>query len=198
MLNQIQDALAQVQELQKRVVETQMFRGWSGRGRIACGLLAVATPVVLTYAPVPKTAVAHLIAWGTLCAAAGLVTTVALAYWFCKDPAVERDYRKLRPTLQIFPPLAVGAVMTLAAVVQQQYDWLFPIWMLNFGLSNLAARRVLPRSIALVGVFYLFAGTACLLIGVEFRNPWPMGLTFALGEIVAGMILHLDVRRKIA
>ncbi len=197
MFNHVHQALAQVQELQRRVVENQMFRGWSGRGRMVCGLVALATPVVLITAGMPVTNEAHLIAWGTLCLIAGLITTTALLNWFLRDPAVSRDYRRLRPTLQIFPPIVVGGVLTVAAVLQQQYDWLFGIWMLNYGLSNLAARRVLPRSIAAVGIFYLLAGTACLLLQFPFTNPWPMGVVFCVGEIAAGLILHVDVRRKI-
>ena len=195
MFSHIHQALAQVRELQARVVENQRFRGWSGRGRLACGGLAVATALVLQSGRVGATPAAHFAGWAVLCVVCLVISAGAMAYWFLFDPAVRRDVHKLRPLWQILPPLGVGGVLTAALATAGQYDWLPGVWMLNFGLANVAARQVLPRPIMLVGGFYLAAGTVCLFAGLSFLNPWPMAVVFGVGELAAGLILHFDQRR---
>ncbi len=111
------------------------------------------------------------------------------------DPAVKRDWRKLRPLCEIFPPLIIGAFISVALIQSAQWNLLFGVWMCNYGLANLAARKVLPRSIEWVALFYILCGSTCLLLRIDFTNPIPMGIVFGLGEITGGWILHIDQRR---
>ena len=98
--------------------------------------------------------------------------------------------------LDVVPPLAVGALLTAVLLLQREFDLLFGVWMCMFGLTNLAARYVLPPQVCLVGLFYIAAGVLCFFWpGVGLQNPWPMGLVFFAGEWVSGMILYVDRRR---
>ena len=186
MGDHVQQALARVREMQQRVVENQRFRGWSGRSRMCNGVCALLVPAAMWWTSPPSAPLVHLRVWVGLCGLSVLVSGCALAYWFRRDPLVSGDWRKLRPLLFMLPPLLVGGILTAAAVLHGAHDWLFGIWMLHFGLANLAARHVLPRTLAVVGAFYMFSGTVCLLFPPAFTNPWPMGLVFFVGELSAG------------
>jgi hypothetical protein len=120
----------------------------------------------------------------------------ALTYWFFFDPDVRRDARRLGPALDVLPILFVGGTLTWALIAHGRHDSLFGAWMSLFGLANLASRQVLPRMTAWVGLFYLLAGTCCLLSpSVRFLNPWPMGLVFFAGEWLGGIVFHFDANR---
>ncbi len=93
-------------------------------------------------------------------------------------------------------PLAVGGVLTVAFALHGLHRYLFGMWMCMFGLMNFASRHVLPRSICLVGLFYVVCGSVWLFApGLSFLNPWPMGIVFFAGEWVGGLILYIDDRR---
>ena len=194
----VKQAIEQVSRIQTHVLSNQRFHGYSGRTRVLSGILALAAPFILSSALVPQTQMAHLIGWAILFAVAFTLNYVALIYWFFHDPQVMRDIKRLRPVLDVVPPLLVGAVLSIALILQGHYYLLFGVWMCLFGLANLASRRVLPKLISLVGCVYLGFGAVCLLMpGLSFLNPWPMGIAFFIGECSSGMILHYDLRRKI-
>jgi hypothetical protein len=189
----IHHALAQVQELKQKVLEKQRFKGYSGRARALSGTTAFVAAWVMAYERYPQTPTAFLIGWGIVLAIAITLNYGALTYWFLFDPTVQRDLRRLKPVLEVLPPLFVGALFSLVLIKEKQFDFLYGVWMCLFGLANLATRHVLPRDIAWIGLFYIAGGTLCLLLGnISFLNPWPMGLIFFVGEWIGGVILHYD------
>lgn len=194
----IHSALAQVRAVQQHVLERQKFRGYSGEARAISGTTALVAAIVLGSRHVPATPWVHLAGWGVVFVIALLANYGAVTYWFLNDPMVKRDLRKLKPTVDVFPPLFVGAILSVAMILRGEYHYLFGIWMCLFGLANLASRHVLPRAIAFVGLFYVGAGTASLFVPtLAFTNPWPMGIAFFVGEWASGLILHFDQRRRI-
>lgn len=196
MLTQVQDALAQVRELQQAILQRLRFKGFSGPTRAISGSLALATAVVMMTPLFPQRIDAHLISWGAVFAVALALNLGALIYWFLHDRTAARDVRKLSPVLDVLFPLLVGGILTVALVLHGQHRYLFGTWMCMFGLTNLASRYVLPWPICIVGVFYIICGAVFLLAPkVSFLNPWPMGIVFFAGEWAGGLILHLDDRR---
>lgn len=194
----IHHALAQVQELQERILSRQRFRGYSGRARMTGGTAALLGALIMSLDSYPSGTISHIIGWGSVFALAVLINGCALSYWFLYDPEIQRETRKLSPVLEIIPPLLVGGVLTLALILHHEYDYLFGMWMCLFGLANIATRHVVPRPIGWIGVYYVAAGTVCLLTpAVTFENPWPMGLIFGLGEWIAGLVLHYDGTRPL-
>ena len=192
--NDIGSALRQVRRIQCLIGERGTFRGYSGTARIAGGVAALSGACVLAAAPIPATPLAHLAGWGAVLAAALAVNYVSLFVWFLFHPEANRDVLKLAPAVDAVPALAVGAAMSAAAVLHGTFDLLFGIWMCCYGLAHMPYRKSLPIANYGVGVFYLVAGTACLLFTANFTNPWPMGLVFFAGETAGGLILR-DVNR---
>lgn len=189
--NHVHHALAQVKELQKKILEGQRFRGYSGRARAICGCAALAAAVVMSSDQFPATPAAHALGWGLVALFGILLNFGALIHWFLFDPRVKRDIRRLKPTLDALPAVIVGAVLTTVMLKAGQHEYLFGVWMSLFGLANLASRHVLPRRIWMVGAYYILCGTAYLLFPFgSFLEPWPMGLVFFAGEWAGGIILH--------
>lgn len=197
--NHIHHALAQVQELQQKILEKQRFKGYSGRARAISGTLALATAALLASPYVPKTVSAHVISWGTLFALTILLNFGAILYWFLFDPQARRDVRKLRPVLDMLFPIVVAGILTLHMLWRNQHQYLFGVWMCFAGLANLASRQVLPKQIWMVSAFYMLCGTVYLFLpGVSFLNPWIMGIVLFLGEWAGGIILHFDGTEKVS
>lgn len=187
-----QELLGHLNRLREAVADRQQFHGYSGTARLAGGLAALATAGVLASPLVPATPLAHLLGWGALLAIGGAVNYGALLRWFLYSSDAARKLFNLRPALDALPALAAGGLLSAGAVLHAHYDLLFGIWMCCFGVVHGAYRRNLPPANYTVGIFYLAAGAACLAWpGLEFTNPWPMGLVFFAGETAGGAIFLL-------
>ncbi|HEY4492059.1 MAG TPA: hypothetical protein VI958_08650, partial [Acidobacteriota bacterium] len=144
---QIQYALAQVQELQQKILEKQRFKGYSGRARALSGTACFITAALMGTRYYPQTIPAHIAGWGSVFALSLILNFGAMLYWFLFDPATKRDFRRLKPIVDVLPPLLVGGVLTLILMKEGLHSYLFGIWMCLFGLANLATGHVLPRRI---------------------------------------------------
>ncbi|HEC03887.1 MAG TPA: hypothetical protein ENI81_10165 [Phycisphaerales bacterium] len=187
----IHDALAQVRELKMRVLNAQQFTGYSGRVRALGGAIALLAAFLMSANWYPRTTIAHLSGWGLVFLCAVLSNYSALLYWFLFHPESERDIRRLVPTIDALPPLAMGGILTGALILNRQYDMLFGMWMCLYGLANMSCRRTLPKALWPLGIFYVVCGTVCLCApGITLTNPWPMGIVLGAGELVGGFIFH--------
>lgn len=188
--NHIHDALAQVRKLQEVILEKRQFKGYSGTARIFAGSIALAGAAVLASDLVPDNGPAQLKGWGAILFISLVANYGALVYWFLFDASVRRNAAKLKPAIDAIPALAVGAALTLSAVLRGEYETLFGTWMLLYGLAQVAYRKSLPIGIFVVGLCYILAGVLCLMVVPGFSsNPWPMGIVFFIGELAGGSIL---------
>jgi hypothetical protein len=189
--NHVHDALEQVKRLQQVILEKRLFRGYSGTARVIGGAAAIAGSVVMSSAKFPASPIAHLVGWACVLSVGLVVNYGALAVWFFFDKEAKREFLKLVPAMDAIPPLAIGAVLSLALFLHQEYDLLFGTWMCLYGLAHMSYRLSLPTANYIVGIFYIVAGAFCLVLpGVTFTNPWPMGIIFCTGETIGGFVLH--------
>ena len=72
------------------------------------------------------------------------------------------------------------------------------LWSILFALGVFASCRLLPRPCFAMGVYYLVAGTLCLVLarGSQALSPWSMGLTFGIGQLLTAVILYLTLERN--
>lgn len=187
--NHIHDALAQVRKLQEFILQKRLFKGYSGKARIASGCVALAGAVILDSDLVPDCRFTHLVGWAVVLAAGVILNYACLVYWFFFNKSVRRDPIMLKPALDAIPALAVGGVLTVAFYIAGTYDFMFGMWMCLYGLAQVAYRQSLPVGIYFVGLGYIVCGTACLAIPLSFLEPLPMGLVFFFGELAGGIIL---------
>jgi len=189
--NHIHDALGQVDRIRELILERRRFRGYSGLARMLGGGVALVATLVLDRIDSLHTPLLQLAGWAAVLGAALLLNYGGLALWFFRRRAGSSALDELRPALEVVPALAIGAALSIALVLHGQFNLLFGAWMCLYGLAHMGYRHSLPQGIIGVGLFYQAAGLACLLIpGINFLNPWPMGLVFFAGESVGGWILR--------
>ena len=181
------EALADVKELRRRILDRQLFFGYSGWTRIAGGFVAIIGAFLLSRDWVPAMPWAHIIGWGAICAISAIANFSAVFHWW-KSQAIELI--QLRPVLDLLAPFIVGALLTFCILYRQDFELLFPIWMWVFGLMNISSRHSMPQAMVFVGWFYIFAGAICAfrMDNNSFLHPWPMGITFFIGEIAGGSV----------
>jgi hypothetical protein len=187
--NSIDEALAQFHHVRDIVLRRRRFHGYSGRARMACGALALAGSLTLTWGPVPATETAHLIGWAAILVAALLLNYGALAWWFISHPEVRAEPALMKPALDAVPALAAGAVLSAALIAARQFQLLFGTWMLLYGLAQTTYRSALPRGVFLTGLVYMALGCLLLLFPQPFTQPLLMGSVFCLGELAGGYYL---------
>lgn len=198
--SQIYQAIEQVRELQQKILESQRFKGYSGRARAICGAAALVAAFIMSLPQYPADVAAHAFGWGMVALFGVVLNFGALVHWFLFDPTVKRNFRRLKPTLDALPAIIVGGVMTYVFIYHQLHEYLFGTWMCLFGLANLASRHVLPQRIWIVGLYYILCGSVCLFYSsnILFLNPWPMGIVFFVGEWAGGIILHFGDTRDLS
>ena len=191
--NHIHDALAQVKQMQELILDKRLFKGYSGTARILSGTVALAGAAVLACPQIPRNSLLHLVGWSVVLLVALLLNYGALLWWFLFDSQARGNMAMLKPAVDAVPPLAVGAGLSVAAILRQDYGLLFGVWMCCYGLVHCAHRHNLPRGIYFTGLGYLAAGACCLVWpSLSFLNPWPMGIVFFAGELAGGSILLIN------
>jgi hypothetical protein len=188
--NHIHDALAQVRKMRELILAKRNFRGYSGAARALGGLAALCGAAFISSIQISKTPESHLLVWGAVLSVSLVINYGALFRWFFFDKEAERDLRKLLPAIDALPALGAGAALTFALILHQQYGFLFGVWMLLYGLAHVSYRLSLPGENYIVGLFYILCGGVSLFIFNDFSNPWPMGITFFIGETIGGFIFN--------
>lgn len=101
---------------------------------------------------------------------------------------------------QLLPSLLAGAAVSLAlGFAGPEARTLLPgLWSILFALGVFASRPYLPRHIGWVALYYLVAGSGLLLLAAETTriNPWSMGVTFGVGQALAGLVLYWNLERR--
>lgn len=186
---QLRQAVQQVRDLRKNILEKQLFRGYSGRARALGGCVAIAAALGATLFPVPLGYDGMFMMWGMVFLIAVAINYGALAHWLLQGS--NRRDTDLSIVYEVLPVWIVGGVLTLALWKSYQYDLLYGCWMSLFGLAQTVTRQRLPKQILRVGIWYISCGLICLALpGGTFMRPLIMGIVFFIGEFWAGFIMH--------
>ncbi|MBD8906101.1 hypothetical protein [Methylorubrum zatmanii] len=194
-------ALADIVAIRMQIARDTAFRGLGAATLAATGVLALvvaAGQAVLLDDPTGRP-VAFFGLWIT-----AAVTACALIGF----EAVRRSRRvhsgladaMVFSAIEGFLP-AGGAGLCLGLVFARfapDQLWMLPgLWQVLVGLGLFASARILPRSVALAGAWYLLAGFAALALASETRHlsPWLMGLPFAVGQGLVAVIIHFQSGR---
>jgi hypothetical protein len=188
---EVHKALRDVREIQAAFAERRRMKGLSGRARCLGGCVALAAALAaLRWLPgaVPFDL---FCLWGGVFLAALGINTGALLLWYRSLP--ERTPAKLRPVLESLPVWLTGGVVTIALWRSGQEDLLYGLWMCLYALGHGISRSLFPRSMSLVGLYYLACGFFCLAWPAGlFAKPLVMGAVFFAGELAAGLVMHWD------
>jgi hypothetical protein len=193
MIEHVHQALAQIRTMHRYVVEKQRFKGYSGRARALSGTIAMIAACWLSRRP-GHSSVYALLVWLGVAVLGAAINYGAVLFWFLGDTPGDRQTLRLKPAIEVMPAMAAGVALTIAFWRDGAFDYMVPVWMVLFGIANLASRHVLPSGIAWVGLFYMVAGTGLLFWAprMGLSNPWPMGIVFFVGEWLGGLVIFFD------
>ena len=181
----VKEALQQVADIHAQVARSAYFRGY--RAEIALGQAATAVAVAGLEAVLWERvdAATHASIWLGVAAACALASAVDLALRWRSLP----EYSVTVAARQLAPALAAGLV--LAPLLWGRAELLPGIWTMLFGVGLGSSAPYLPRPIRLLGAFYFVAGAVMAhAASAGLNSPWPMGLTFGGGQLVAAAILR--------
>lgn len=185
---EIEEALKNVQEIKLRVIDHQVFKGYSGVARILSGIAALISAFIMSRSIFPETVLFHLGGWAGLYLAAVLLNFGALFGRFLATSKGLFDWVQLRPVWNIVPSFLVAGLLSFHFARAEMFGSLFGMWMAMYGLMHLSSRHSLPKAMSHVGWFYVLCGAYFLIHVPSFFNPWPMGVVFFLGEIAGGIV----------
>lgn len=189
-------ALDQLSEIHAQLLRSEVFRGYRSGPTAATGVVALVAAALQTGwlgAADPHGFVRFWLFAACACiAVCGLDVLAGVR----RAELRGRD-QTLRVVLQFVPAILVGGLLAVALPRIPGGEALLPgLWALTFGLGVLASRPYLPRAIGWVGLWYLVAGSALLVLpGDAAPSPWGMGLTFGIGQLAAAAVLHVNLAR---
>lgn len=191
----IEGAIEQIRDLRAKIIENQVFKGYSGVARLMSGCVALVAAVVMSRPSYPVNVSYHMAGWALVYTIAVFLNGGALFGRFLRQSTGLHDWYKLKPVWDVVPPLVAAGTLTLHLFLVDREDSLFGLWMLMYGLIHLSTKHTQPRFIEHVGWYYLLCGVFFLIAKHSFLNPWPMGIVFFVGELAGGLVF-LSARRK--
>ena len=189
----IHDALRQVREMQERILLKQRFKGYSGRARALGGCVALGAGILMHRRADQLSEISILWGWLLVAAFSAAINYGALFYWFLSDPGVKRDFRRLKPALEVAPVFFAAGVITFSIAGAGAFQLLYGTWLCCYGLAQFCGRDVLPGKIRWVGSAYLLSGAlACVLPAGGFQATLLFGAVLFAGELAGGLVFHFD------
>jgi hypothetical protein len=199
---ELHEALRQIDAIHAQVARTEVFRGYRAATVAATGLFGwVAAALQPALLPDPQRDLdGYLLLWlGVAAVSIAMVATELSLRWFRTDSPLARQ-QTLRAVEQFAPCLLAGAAVTWGVVdyLPQASSALPGLWAILFSLGVFASWRQLTPWTLSIAVFYLAAGTACLVLatGEHAFSPWAMAGTFGVGQLLTAAVLSMTLEAR--
>jgi len=198
---ELREALSQIAEIRTRMAEAERFRGYRAAPVAISGLIAVIAGFAqsrLNLDPVQNLS-GYLYLWVGTAAVAAIIAGSGI--WLRFHSGIDRLAREMTwlAVGQFAPCLGAGALVTLAIGNQApEHAALLPgLWQVFFSLGVFASCRLLPKAIALVGMFYLATGVYNIILADRATAfaPWAMAIPFCLGQLGTAAVLYWHLER---
>ena len=195
-MKNLNEALSEITEIRRQIVRTAEFRGYGPVTVAMTGLVAVAAAALQArFLPDAAHDVAtYLILWiATAAIAASLIGFEMVIRSRTIHSSLAQEMI-LHAVEQLVPSGIAGILVTAVLIkLAPEVVWILPgLWQVLFSLGVFASSRFLPRGVAAVAAWYLFAGLICLAWAATERtlSPWLMGFSFGIGQVLAAAILQ--------
>ena len=179
------EAEEQLKFIRDVMERTSTFTAVPGWGAVGMGASALVAAYV---AGIVETRDAWLITWMVIAATAAGMGSIAMVLKSKKAnaPLFSGSGRKFLASF--FPPLIVGAVLTIALWRAGEADMLPGTWMLMYGASVVAGGAFSVRIVPVLGMFFLVIGGFTLFLPESWGNGL-MALSFGGLHIVFGLLI---------
>jgi hypothetical protein len=194
-MRELREALADLNAIRVQVARGTQFRGYGPTSIAVTGALALT--VAMAQSLFLSSAQRHIATFLAVWISTAVIAVAASAWeTFTRTQrfhvGVSREMLQ-SAVEQFLPPLVVGVLLT-AVLTQAAPDevWMLPgLWEIAFSLGVFASVRFLPRSVFVVGLWYLICGLTCLAVesGPRMLSPWEMGIPFGIGQLLVAAVL---------
>jgi hypothetical protein len=171
---ELHEALGQISEIRAQMTRTQTFGGFRSLTVATSGVLGILAAIYqANRIPRPMEQIEEYVTlWSAVAALSLFVVGLELAYSYSEAMSTLRRRLTTHAIRQFVPCLIAGAVLTAAIIYRApETAWMLPgLWSLFFGLGVFASSKLLPRPIVWLGVYYLLAGTLCLVLERAIRH----------------------------
>jgi hypothetical protein len=197
---ELREALSQIAEIRQQMARTEVFRGFRSVPVAFSGVLAwVAAIAQAIWIPEPSRDVGSYLTLWIGAAAIGIASAgleMVLRSRHSSGWAREHTWLAVE---QFLPCVVAGGLTTLVLVrCAEDVLWILPgLWSILYSLGVFASRRLLPKAVLAVALYYLVAGLACLALAREEAafSPWAMGVSFGGGQLLAAAVLYRTLER---
>jgi hypothetical protein len=197
---ELHEALSQIAEIRQQMARSEVYRGFRSVPVAFSGILAWAAAIAQAILiPEPSRDIASYLTLWIGAAAIGIALAgVEMVVRSRHSSQWAREHTWLAVE-QFLPCVVAGGLTTLVLVrCSEEILWILPgLWSILFSLGVFASRRLLPRAVLAVALYYLVAGLACLALAREDSafSPWAMGASFGGGQLLAAAVLYRTLER---
>ena len=201
--SEAEDHLRVIRSLMEKAT---IYRALSAPAALVGGVLSITASIFLMWyerhdGPNNITSMLFTIVWGAVFFLTAGISLVLIRRDAQRrgEPFISIGFRSA--TRAALPALAFAAVQTLAAIFRESVYYLVPWWIAFYGIALLAMGHFAPRSISILGWFFLVAGAVSVggkldhFLGSQphFGSELPqfidgpcllMGFTFGLFHLV--------------
>ena len=199
-MTDLNQALVDIRNIRRQVAENTEFHGYGPMTLSATAVIALLAGVAQTWwvpdaAARPLEYVALWLTVGVLCAA--LIATQMLTRAGRLHIGMAEEMVRVA-VLQFLPAAIAGLLLPFVLLrVSRNVIWMLPgLWQILFSLGVFASCRCLPRTMYLVGVWFLMTGLGLVALGdSRALSPVTMSGAFAAGMIAVAAIHWRSARR---
>jgi hypothetical protein len=198
---ELHDAVNQIAQIRQHLAASTTFRGYRPATTAFTGFVALGAAVVqcIVLPKFDSNPLLYVDIWVTAAIISIIVVGAELVLWAKRSPSHMRSEMTVAAIHQFAPCIVAGGLLTLIICRSQgQVIWMLAgLWPILFGIGMFASVKMVGKGLNIVGGFYLLAGLLILSRGpVGAFNPWYMGGTFGVGQLMSAIILYLK-RREI-
>jgi hypothetical protein len=195
-MRDLEKALADISEIRSQMARGTEFRGYGPATLAATGglaLLAAIGQALWLRHPAEQVGL-YIALWG---ATAGVSVTLIGLDMILRSRRIHSGLAQemIWAAVEQFLPAGVAGGLITVTLLQYSADalWMLPgLWQIVFSLGVFACCRFLPRAMFAVGIWYLLAGVACLVLaqGAHAFSPWAMGVPYGIGQVLVAAVLQ--------
>jgi len=199
-MTNLNDALAEINEIRGQIARGTEFRGYGPASVAASGILALLVAAMQAHwlKGLDHDYHGYLALWVATAAISLILTGMETVMRARRVHCGFAGNMLYNAAGQFLPALMAGFLLTVVLIRFAPNNlWMLPgLWQVVFSLGVFASCRFLPRQMYMVGVWYLAAGLTCLALGsvAEEVSPWAMGVPFGIGQLLVAAVLRFGYR----
>ena len=195
-MRDLDKALDDILAIRSQLAAGTAFRGYGPATMATTGGIALLTAVLQSLWLTNPTAqpLAFLASWAAAAVLSSILIWIEMRARTLRHHSGLADAMIYQAVEQSLPAGVAGVLLTFMLwKFAPEALWMLPgLWQLLVSLGIFASVRSLPRTVALAGAWYFFAGFAVLMLASQTHtlSPWTMGLPFAIGQLLMAALLY--------